>query len=57
MALFINNFMKYREIIEAKAMTITAATSHNNIDRAKADKILDPKGYFAKNKKKLRKSK
>lgn len=36
--------------------TIASATdSKGNVSRAKADRIADPKGYFAKNKRKLKK--
>jgi hypothetical protein len=37
--------------------TIASATdSKGNVSRAKADKIADPKGYFEKNKRQLKKS-
>ena len=37
--------------------TIASATdSKGNVSRAKADRIADPKGYFAKNKRKLKKN-
>jgi hypothetical protein len=36
-------------------VTIAAATKKNgNIDRKKADRMIDPHGYFAKNKRKNR---
>lgn len=48
--------MKINEIIETTLAeeTIASATdSHGNVSRAKADKIADPRGYFAKNKRSL----
>jgi hypothetical protein len=39
-------------------MTIAGATnSHGHVDRKKADKILDPKGWFAYNKQAIKKTK
>jgi len=46
--------MKLHHLFESKGLkivTIASATKANgNIDRAKADRILDPRGYFEKNK-------
>ncbi len=51
--------MRLNELFEAakglKIVTIASATkADGNIDRAKADRILDPRGYFEKNKRKLK---
>lgn len=41
--------MKMFEII--KPVTIASATdNHGNVNRTKANKMVDPRGYFAKNK-------
>jgi hypothetical protein len=44
------------DLFEAvKIVTIKSATKANgNIDRAKADRMLDPHGYFSKNKRKIK---
>jgi len=51
----INTRMKLKDIIETKAMTIRAA-SHGTagIDRDQAEYITDPRGIFAKNRRKLK---
>jgi len=47
--------MKISEIL--KPMTIVGATdSHGHVNRAKAERIPDPRGWFAKNKRALRKN-
>lgn len=44
--------MKIKDIIAEE--TIASATdAKGNVSRAKADKIADPRGYFAKNKRSL----
>lgn len=48
--------MKIKDVIisNVNEETIASATdSKGNVSRAKADKIADPKGYFAKNKRSL----
>lgn len=48
--------MKIQDVIikNINEETIASATdSKGNVSRAKADKIADPKGYFAKNKRLL----
>jgi hypothetical protein len=48
--------MKINDIVgvKLKEETIASATdSRGNVSRAKADKIADPRGYFAKNKRSL----
>lgn len=48
--------MKISDLYEKKAMTIVAAVdSADGIDRDKAEKITDPKGWFARNKKNSKK--
>jgi len=48
--------MNLRDILESKprAVTIVSATTATGIDRTKAEKILDPHGYFAKNKRRIK---
>lgn len=48
--------MKISELLEKKTMTIADATDGiAGINRPKAEKILDPRGFFAKNKRKIHK--
>lgn len=52
--------MKLLDLFDTKNLlldtTISSATdSHGNVSRQKSDKIADPNGYFAKNKKQLKK--
>jgi hypothetical protein len=48
--------MKISELLSKKSQTITSATNSNgHVDRKKSDQILDPEGYFAKNKKSIKK--
>ena len=47
--------MKLIDIFEKDAMTIMTATDNGNgIDRRKAEKIVDPRGFFTKNKKRIK---
>jgi hypothetical protein len=46
--------MKIHEIISEAAPTIKSATGpHGQINRKTSDRIVDPRGYFAKNKKRI----
>ena len=46
------------ELAGIKAPTIASATqSDGNINRKTTDRILDPRGYFEKNKRKLKRGK
>ena len=46
--------MKISEIISESAPTIASATgSTGQINRKTSDRILDPRGYFTKNKKRI----
>jgi hypothetical protein len=48
--------MKISELLSKKSQTITSATNSNgNVDRNKSDQIVDPKNYFSKNKKQIKK--
>ena len=48
--------MKFQELLETKPQTISGATENGYINRRKAEYIIDPKGIFQKNKRKLRKT-
>jgi hypothetical protein len=47
--------MKIKDILE-KAQTISSSSKPNSggLNLAKAEKIVDPKGFFAKNKRKIK---
>jgi hypothetical protein len=48
--------MKISELLSEKFQTIASATGpHGKIDRAKANQMVDPRGYFAKNKRSIKK--
>lgn len=51
--LTINTFMRLIEI--AHPETIMSATDNNgHVNRNKANKMVDPRGYFAKNKRRIK---
>jgi hypothetical protein len=47
--------MKISELLSKKFQTIASATGpHGKIDRNKANQMVDPRGYFAKNKRSIK---
>lgn len=49
--------MKISELLEKKSPTIMSATTGNKgLNRNKIDPMVDPRGYFAKNKRSHKKS-
>lgn len=49
--------MKIAELLERKSPTIMSATrGSNGLNRNKVDPMVDPKGYFTKNKRSHKKS-
>ena len=46
--------MNVSELFSERAMTIAGASGKGGINRKKSDAILDPRGFFAKNKRHLK---
>lgn len=48
--------MKISDLFEMKPQTIASATDNGHLSMAKSQYITDPRGFFQKNKKKLKKA-